>query len=190
MPDIDVAAPFPESSPETFPELLRAQIRHGFTAAQQYLAAAVYFDSNRLPRLAGHAYTRSREQYANSLRLVQYLLDRDLEVRIGGLDEIHSTFDSPRTAIALLLEGEQIRSTQTSDLARAARTSGDYLGERFIQWFLEEQMKNVAGMTTLLAVLDRADGRLLDVEEFVARELRTGPRGDIAAPKMAGTAQN
>ncbi|WP_330233851.1 ferritin-like domain-containing protein [Nocardia sp. NBC_00508] len=182
MPDTDVA--------QSFPDLLRAQIRHGFTAAQQYLAAAVYFDSKRLPQLAGHAYTRSREQYANALRMVQYLLDRDLEVRIGGLAEIHSAFENPRAALALLLEIEQSRSTQISDLARAARTSGDYLGERFVQWFLEEQVKNVAGMTTLLTVIDRADGQLFDVEEFVARELRAGPRADITAPKMAGTLKN
>ncbi|MEU2036836.1 ferritin [Nocardia amamiensis] len=182
MPDTDVA--------QSFPDLLRAQIRHGFTAAQQYLAAAVYFDSNRLPQLAADAYARSRQQYANALRMVQYLLDRDLEVRIGGLEEIHSTFDGPRAAIALLLDAEQTRSTQISDLARAARTSGDYLGERFVQWFLEEQVKNVAGMTTLLTVIDRADGQLFDVEEFVARELRAGPRADITAPKMAGAVKS
>ncbi|WP_159922375.1 MULTISPECIES: ferritin [Nocardia] len=183
MPDTDDAD-------ESFPDLLRTQIRHGFTTAQQYLAAAVYFDSRRLPQLAGHAYARSREHHGNTLRMVQYLLDRDLPVRIGGLGEIESTFESPRGAVAVLLRIEQARSTQIGDLARAARTSGDYLGERFIRWFLEEQVKSVAGMTTLLAVLDRADGQLFDVEEFVAREMRTRPRTDIPAPKMAGTARN
>ncbi|MGQ4618316.1 ferritin-like domain-containing protein [Nocardia sp. R7R-8] len=180
MPDID----------ESFPDLLRTQIRHGFTTAQQYLAAAVYFDAQRLPQLAGHAYARSREHYGNALRMVQYLLDRDLPVQIGGLGEIDSAFESPRGAIALLLEIEQVGSTRISALARAARTSGDYLGERFIQWFLAEQVHNVAGMSTLLAVVDRADGQLFDVEEFVAREIRPRPRTDIPAPKIAGAAKN
>ncbi|MGW4089044.1 ferritin [Nocardia sp. NPDC004750] len=182
MPDIDEAD-------ESFPDLLRTQIRHGFSTAQQYLAAAVYFDSRRLPQLAGHAYDRSREHYGNSLRMVQYLLDRDLPVQIGGLDEIESTFESPRGAVASLLEIEQVRSARISDLARTARISGDYLGERFIGWFLAEQVKNVAGMSTLLAVIDRADGQLFDVEEFVARETRPRPRTDIPAPKMAGAAR-
>ncbi|WP_039794219.1 ferritin [Nocardia araoensis] len=180
MPDID----------ESFPDLLRTQIRHGFTTAQQYLAAAVYFDARRLPQLAGHAYARSREHYGNALRMVQYLLDRDLPVQIGGLDGIDSAFESPRGAVALLLKIEQIGSSRISDLARAARASGDYLGERFIQWFLAEQVQNVAGMSTLLAVVDRADGQLFDVEEFVAREMRSRPRTDIPAPKMAGAAKN
>ncbi|MBF6192111.1 ferritin-like domain-containing protein [Nocardia implantans] len=183
MPDIDDAD-------ESFPDLLRTQIRREFTTAQQYLAAAVYFDTRRLPQLAGHAYDLSREHHGNALRMVQYLLDRDLPVQIGGLDEIHSTFESPRAAVAALLEIEQARRAGISELARTARASGDYLGERFIQWFLAEQVKNVAGMSTLLAVLDRADGQLFDVEEFVAREMRSRPRADIPAPKMAGAAKN
>ncbi|WP_280257951.1 DUF5682 family protein, partial [Nocardia abscessus] len=47
-------------------------------AADAGIAAAVYFDARRLPQLAGHTYGRSREHYGNALRMVQYLLDRDL----------------------------------------------------------------------------------------------------------------
>jgi ferritin len=175
---------------QSFPILLREQIRHCFTAAQQYLAAAVYLDSNRLPQLAKYCYGKSSENREHALRMVQYLLDRDLDVRVGGLHEVQSTFESPRAAIAFLLETEHVRSKQVTTLAGAARSSGDYLGERFIQWFLEEQVEDVAGMTTVLRVIDRAAGDLFDVEEFISRELRTTPRPDITAPKMAGAARN
>ncbi|MFI9507684.1 ferritin [Nocardia sp. NPDC052566] len=182
MPDTDLAQPFPD--------LLRIQIRRGFTAAQQYLAAAVYFDANRLPQLARHTYASSLDNRAHALRMVQYLLDRDLEVQVGGLDEVVPTFESPRAAIDFLLQGERARTEQIGALARAARESGDYLGERFIQWFLEEQVDDVAAMKTLLTVIDRAEGDLFDVEAFIARELRTPPRTDNAAPKMAGAHRN
>ncbi|MFD0362156.1 ferritin [Nocardia sp. GCM10030253] len=182
MPDTEVAQPFPA--------LLRAQIRHGFTAAQQYLAAAVYLDSSRLPQLAKFCYGKSGENRAHALRMVQYLLDRDLDVRVEGLNEVRSTFESPRAAVAFLLESERTIATQITELADAARTSGDYLGERFIQWFLKEQVEDVAGITTLLTVVDRGAGDLFDVEDFVSRELRTVPRADVTAPKMAGAAKN
>ncbi|WP_378735672.1 ferritin [Nocardia brasiliensis] len=180
----------PDTDAQPFPRLLRAQIRHGFTAAQQYLAAAVYFDSNRLPQLAKHCYDKSGEQRGHALRMVQYLLDRDLDVQIAGLDEIQSTFESPRAAIAFLLETEQNRSKQITGLARAARESNDYLGERFIQWFLKEQVEDVARMTTVLAVIERSAGNLFDVEDFLARELRAPRRIDNATPRMAGAAKN
>ncbi|WP_028475990.1 ferritin [Nocardia sp. CNY236] len=186
MTDTDVTASHPGSSPESFPDSLRAQIRHGFTAAQQYLAAAAYFDSTRLPHLADYAYARSRQHYTNALRIVQYLLDQDLEAQIGGVDEIRSIFDDVRAAAALLLQTEQTCSAQIDDLVRTARVTGDYPGERFVQWFLEEQVHNVAGLTTLLTVIDRAGGELFDVEQFVARELHTRARSENSAPKAAG----
>ncbi|MEV0296643.1 ferritin [Nocardia sp. NPDC050710] len=173
---------------QPFPVLLRDQIRHGFTSAQQYLSAAVYFDSNRLPQLGRHCYGRSGEHRGHALRMVQYLLDRDLGVRVGGLDEVRSDFESPRAAIAFLLDSERTATAQITALAKAARESKDYLGERFVQWFLKEQVDNMARMTTLLTVVDRSDGDLFDVENFIARESAGAVRPDNTAPKMAGAA--
>lgn len=174
------------SDDRSFTDLLRAQIRHGLTAAQQYLAAAVYFDAQRLSQLAAQCYARSGENRGHALRMVQYLLDRDQAVEIGGLDEVRSAFDSPRAAVAFLLDTERTRTDQITELAAAARRSDDYLGEQFVQWFLKEQIEDTAGMTTLLTVLDRR-GNLFDVEEFIRRELRSTVAADTTAPKMAGT---
>ncbi|MFD4429315.1 ferritin [Nocardia sp. NPDC058497] len=172
----------------SFIELLRDQIRHGLTAAQQYLAAAVYFDTQRLPELAAQTYARSAQSRGHAMRMVQYLLDRDISVTIGGLDEVRSEFDSPRAAIAFLLDRERATTAQISGLAAAARTAQDYLGEQFVQWFLKEQVADVAEMSTLLTVLDRQQN-LFDVEEFIRRELAGKVPVDNAAPKMAGAGQ-
>ncbi|MFC4124029.1 ferritin [Nocardia rhizosphaerae] len=169
----------------SFADLLRAQIRHGLTAAQQYLSAAVYFDCQRLPELAGQAYARSARSRGHAMRMVQYLLDRDIAVSIGGLDEIDAEFESPRAAIACLLDRERRTTAQVSSLAAAAREAGDYLGEQFVQWFLHAQVTDVAEMSTLLAVLDRQHN-LFQVEEFIRRELAGAVMVDKTAPRMAG----
>ncbi|MBF6328634.1 ferritin [Nocardia transvalensis] len=174
----------------SFADLLREQIRHEFTAAQQYLAGAVYFDALRLPRLARVCYDGAEDKRAHALRMVQYLLDRDLEVQVGGLDEVVPTFESPRAALEFLLDRERALTEQITALTRTARESDDYLGEQFTQWFLEDQVTEVARMSTLLAVCERADGNLFDVEQFVARELRVPPKPDTSAPKMAGASTN
>ncbi|MFE9789861.1 ferritin [Nocardia salmonicida] len=169
----------------SFTELLRDQVRAGLTAAHQYLAAAVYFDAQDLPELAGQTYTRSTSNHGHAMRMVQYLLDRDVPIAIGGLDEVRSEFDSPRAAIAFLLDRERVTTAQVSALAAAAREGNDFLGEQFMQWFLGQQVDDVAAMTTLLTVLDRQDN-LFDVEEFIRRELRGTVRIDTTAPRMAG----
>lgn len=174
-----------------FPALLRAQIQHGLTAAQQYLAAAVYLETARLPQLAQHCYGRGEQHRAHALRIVQYLLDRELEVTVGGLDEVRSTFESPHATISFLLAREQTQCEQVEELARVARESGDYLGERFVGWLLQRQLEDVTGMTTLQSVVDRAAGNFFDVEEFVARELQpSDPRPDKFVPKIAGRPPN
>jgi len=171
---------------EAFPASLREQIRRGFTIAQQYLTIAVYFDSLRLPRLAAQCYRRQSRHRENALRIVQYLLDRDLEVHVGGLDEPRSDFESPRAAVAVLLADERAYTDASTMLVDIARTHGDRLGEQFAEWFLREQLENVADITTLLAVLDREGGTLFDVEEFAARDLPAPGNADPAAPRMAG----
>lgn len=169
-----------------FHSKLSDQISHEFTAAQQYISIAVHFDSNKLPQLAHRFYTQAREERGHALMMVQYLLDRDVQVHVGGLGEVVSTFDSMRAPLELALQQERDVTDKIAELSRTARESGDYLGERFMQWFLSAQVDEIASMTTLLTVFERAAGNLFDVEEFLARESRGGATADPTAPKMAG----
>ncbi|MBV8932921.1 MAG: ferritin, partial [Kutzneria sp.] len=50
------------NSATKFQELLQSQIRNELTAAQQYLAIAVWFDGQDLPQLARHFYRQSLEE--------------------------------------------------------------------------------------------------------------------------------
>ena len=169
-----------------FHQLLREQIRHEFTASQQYLAIAVYFDSGRLPQLAQRFYRQAHDERGHALMMVQYLLDRDLAVEVGSLDPVESTFATVRDAVALAVRQEQDVTERVTQLSQTARDSNDYLGERFMHWFLQAQVEEVATMKTLLAIVDRAAGNLFDVEEFVAREGVSASSG-MNAPRAAGT---
>ena len=64
-------------------------------------------------------------------------------------------------------------------------TSNVYVGEQFLGWFLEEQREEVASMSSLLAVVDRAGTtNLLLVEDFLAR--KPGPAAEPSRPRAAG----
>ena len=45
-----------------FQQALQEQVRNEFTAAQQYVALAVWFDGEDLPQLAKHFYRQSLEE--------------------------------------------------------------------------------------------------------------------------------
>ncbi|KWX21227.1 ferritin [Mycolicibacterium wolinskyi] len=168
-----------------FHALIQDQIRSEFTASQQYIAIAVYFDGADLPQLAKHFYGQAVEERNHAMMLVQYLLDRDIDVEIPGIDTVCNRFDVPREALVLALNQERTVTEQISRLASVAREEGDYLGEQFMQWFLKEQVEEVATMTTLVRIADRAGANLFHLEDFVAREM-SGGAADPTAPKAAG----
>ena len=170
----------------TFVQLLAEQVRHEFTASQQYIAIAVWFDDHDLPRLASHFYAQSVEERNHAMGMVQYLLDNDVHVRVPGTDEVRNDFKSVEDVVELVLDQERRVTDQITVLARTARDEGDYLGEQFMQWYLKEQVEEVASMTTLLRIVRRAGDNLFHVEDFVAREMSATAGTDPTAPPSAG----
>lgn len=172
---------------KTFNELLSAQVGNEFAASQQYIAVAVYFDAQDLPQLAAHFYRQSLEERNHAMMIIQYMLDRNQPVEIPGIPAVRNEFASVREPIALALAQEQEVTRNIEELFRAAREQNDPLGEQFMLWFLKEQVEEVASITTLLNIAERADN-LFDIENYVARE-QVGDGGrDTGAPAAAGGA--
>ncbi|MCF7551866.1 ferritin [Pseudonocardia sp. WMMC193] len=173
-------------SDSKFLALLRDQIRNEFTASQQYAAVAVWLDDEDLPQLAAHFYAQALEERNHAMSMVQYLLDTDVRPIIPGVDAVQNEFGSVEEVVALALKQEKQVTEQITTLARTARDEGDYLGEQFMQWFLKEQVEEVASMSTLLTVVQRAGDNLFHIEDFVNRELAKGGTADPSAPPVAG----
>ncbi|SEM05263.1 MULTISPECIES: ferritin [Rhodococcus] len=170
-----------------FHALLHDQIRNEFNASHQYIATAVFFDNADLPQLAKHFYSQAVEERNHAMMIVQYFLDRDMTVELSGVDASKSHFENTREPIALALKQEQVVTDQIIQLASTAREEGDYLGEQFMQWFLKEQVEEVASMTTLLAIADRAGNNLFHLEDFVAREMNVVKDASGAPPAAGGS---
>jgi len=171
----------------TFDALLADQIGHEFEASQQYIAIAVWYDNRDLPQLAKHFYQQALEERNHAMMLVQYRLDRDMGIVIPGVPAVRNDFANEREPIALALEQEKRVTQQIEGLFAAARAENDALGEQFMLWFLKEQVEEVASMSTLLTIIERA-GNLFDVENYLVRE-QVGDSGlDTDAPAAAGGA--
>lgn len=171
----------------SFDQLLAVQIGNEFAASQQYVAIAVWFDNRDLPQLAKHFYRQSLEERNHAMMLVQYRLDRDLGIQIPGVEPVRNDFADEREPIALALEQEKRVTQQIEALFAAARAENDALGEQFMLWFLKEQVEEVASMSTLLTIVERA-GNLFDVENYLVRESVGDDGADSGAPEAAGGA--
>ncbi|TNC27378.1 ferritin [Amycolatopsis alkalitolerans] len=170
-----------------FYELLQQQIHTEFNASQQYVAIAVWADNSDLPQLAKFFYRQAVEERNHALAITRYLMDTDHHVEIPGTGEIRNDFEKVADLVELALEQERGVTADFRALVKAARDEDDYQGEQFLQWFLAEQIEEVATMTTLRTVVERAEGNLFEIENWLARE-SVAPGEDASMPAVAGGA--
>jgi ferritin len=172
----------------TFASKLNGQIGYEFAASQQYIAVAVYYDSQSLPQLAAHFYRQAVEERNHAMIMVQYLLDADEDVAVPGVEAPQTGFADVVAPVALALAQEKRVTEQIIELVKLAREEGELVGEQFLHWFLQEQREEVASMTELLAVVDRGKDNLLTVEEYLSRSSGGENPLEAGAPPAAGGA--
>jgi bacterioferritin B len=168
-----------------FAEQLNVQIGNELAAHNQYLACAVYYDALTMPRMAAFFYGQALEERDHAMMMVQYLLDTDADVVIPGVEAPVATFADVIAPVSLALAQEKRVTEQINGLLRIAREEYDFASEQFMQWFIKEQVEEVATMTDLLAVVTRNVDDIEDIEEYVARE-QGGADTDPTAPRVAG----
>jgi ferritin len=170
---------------EKFVAQLNVQIGNEFAAHQQYVACAIYYDALTMPQMAAFFYRQALEERDHAMMMVRYLLDTGAPVEIPGVDAPSTTFDDIVAPVALALEQEKRVTAQVNDLTAIARADHDYAADQFMQWFIKEQVEEVATISGLLAVVTRAKNDIEAIEEYVARE-QAAQEDDPTAPPIAG----
>ena len=171
---------------KSFADALNAQISNEFAASQQYVGAAVYYDAETLPRLAAFFYRQALEEREHAMIMVRYLLDTGEQVRIPDIKAQQTTYSDGSEPVKMALKQEKRVSDEIFSLFELARKLKDYRAEQFLQWFVKEQVEEVALMGDLLNVVERSSENLLLAEDYIARE-KLGEGGeDPTAPPAAG----
>ena len=171
---------------EAFVNRLTEQVGNELSASQQYVQIALYYDAETLPRLAAFFYAQAIEERNHAMMMVQYLLDADVTPALPATTAPRAGFADVVAPVELALEQERRVTDQINALAGLAREGGDYTSEQFLQWFLKEQVEEVATMSDLLTVVRRARENPLLAEEYLAREGAGDDGQDPTAPPAAG----
>lgn len=164
---------------------LQEQVGHEFSAHQQYVAIATYYDALTMPRMAALFYAQALEERDHAMMMIQYLLDKDEQIIIPAIDAPRMDFADVVEPVQLALDQENRVTEQINELTRLAREANDFASDQFMQWFIKEQVEEVAKMSDLLAVATRSQDNLERLEDWVARE-DTGEENDPTAPPIAG----
>lgn len=159
-------------------DALNKQVIEEFSASAQYIAIALHFDSETLPELSKYFHAQATEEHGHAMKLLQYITDAGGMAIVAATREPKNHFETAEEPVQLALNQELKVTEQINNLVDLAIKENDHLTRQFLQWFVTEQLEEVATMTDLLNVIQRAgEANLLLVEDYLARN----PRADAQA---------
>jgi ferritin len=153
-------------------DALNAQMGRELEAHLQYLAISSWFDAEGLPELKKFFAAQAAEEHTHAMKFLDYLQDVGGPVAIPALAAPKPAFESAEEAVAASLEWEEAVTASIHRIVDMAVERRDHATQAFLQWFVTEQVEEVATMSELLQVTRRAgEGNLLMLDDYVARSL-------------------
>ena len=163
---------------------LNEQVGMELAACIKYDAIGAHFTNEGLPRLATYFFKQATEERAHAHRFMKYILDTGGRVEIPDIPKPPHHFKFAKDAVKMALDGENEVTAAIHNLMAMATGEKDYSTANFLQWFIGEQVQEVATMDQLLKVVERAgESGLLLVEDFVSK-------GNVSAGGNAATQEN
>ena len=151
-------------------DAINKQVIEEFSASAQYIAIALHFDSETLPELSKYFHAQAIEEHGHAMKLLQYITDAGGHGIVPVTREPKNHFETAEEPVQLALNQELKVTGQINNLVDLAIKENDHLTRQFLQWFVTEQLEEVATMTDLLNVIQRAgEANLLLVEDYLAR---------------------
>ena len=148
---------------------INQQIGAEFAASLQYVSIASYFDADDLPQLAAFFYRQAEEEHMHAMKFQHFLIEAGGEVRIPAIAETKYDFTGAEDCAQLALDWETDVTNMINGLMDIAVKDKNYIAQQFLNWFVSEQLEEIATMSTLLNTIRRASHNILWVEDFLAR---------------------
>jgi ferritin len=148
---------------------LNEQITHELGASQSYLATACHFADLGLSALAALFRKQAEEERGHALKILDYILEVGGHVNLAALPAPTAAYANVLAAVEAALANEQLVTRQIHDLVALAEQEKDYATRSFLQWFVDEQVEEVASMCHLRQVVQMAGDQLLQLETYLSR---------------------
>ena len=147
---------------------INQQIGNEFGASMQYLSIAAHFRKKQLTLLTKLFIKQAEEEREHAMKFVNYIMETKGGLEIPSIPAPAPTFASASAAVEAALKWEEEVTRQITGLMDLAVAQNDYIAQSFLQWFIDEQLEEVAKMDRLLTVINQAgEKNLLMVEAYL-----------------------
>ena len=161
-------------------EAINQQVSNEFSASFSYLSMAGWCEHNNFTGAAAWLRLQSAEEHAHGMRLFNFLLARNHQARLLGIQAPRADFSSLLEVFEQALAQEQSVSGQIDRLYELAFSEKVFAAMAELQWFITEQVeeeKTVREIVAKLRMVSHDAASILDVD----RELGARPAGAVDA---------
>ena len=132
---------------------LNDQINAEMYSSYLYLSMSAYFDSINLKGCAAWMLVQSQEETVHAMKILRYIQERGVRIRLKAIDAQQEEWDSPLAAFEAAYGHEQKVTGLINDLVTLANKENDYATNAMLQWFVEEQVEEEASVDEVVQKL-------------------------------------
>lgn len=131
-----------------------AQIASEFTAHQDYMGIALYFQRRSLYRWSRLFHSQAIEEAQHGTKIMNFLIDNEVAFDLPPLPGSTTSFASALAAAQASLGWEREVTSRFRAASQAALEEQDHTSHQFLQWFIAEQVEEEAKMQDVIDLLE------------------------------------
>jgi ferritin len=151
---------------------LNKQFNQELYNSNLYLSMSAYFAEQSLKGFASWMKGQAEEERLHAEKFFNYMIDRNLKVKLSQIAAPPVTWASPLAAIKAGLEAEQTNTGRLNDLMDLAIKERDHATQSLMQWFVDEQVEEEASFGELvdqLKLAEKAPGALFMLDRELSQ---------------------
>jgi len=159
-------------------DAINAQINKELYSAYFYLAMSAYCATKDLEGFQNFFYVQYQEETFHAMKLYNFLLDRNGDVKLTKIDTPPANFKSPLDVFEQTLEHEKFVTKSINDLMDLALKENDHATSSFLKWYVDEQVEEEANVTKIvnkLKLIGNDIGGLFIVDSELKTRVFTPP---------------
>lgn len=154
-------------------KILNKQINAEFWSAYLYLSMSNYFNANGMPGFANWMKVQFEEETFHAMKMLDYINERGGRVILDPITEVPSEWSGVVNIFEETLKHEEEVTSLINGCMNVAIEEKDHASVNFLQWFVDEQVEEEAGVSEILDQLNMFEGKghglyMMD-KEFKAR---------------------
>ena len=131
-------------------KILNEQITAEFWSAYFYLSMSNYFNANGMSGFANWMKVQFEEETSHAMKMLDFINERGGRVILEPIVEVPSEWDGVLNIFEDTLKHEEEVTSLINGCVNVAIAEKDHATVNFLQWFVDEQVEEEAGVSEII----------------------------------------